>query len=100
MNSRGSDSGSSQSVSSPEPQSNTSLLRKNQELASTIEKLKQEVTRRKQAEQALNQERLILRTLIDTLPDAVYAKDIEGRKTMANPANAEKMPVQSKPICS
>ena len=30
---------------------------------------------------------LLLRTLIDNLPDAVYAKDTKGRKIMANPAD-------------
>jgi phosphoserine phosphatase RsbU/P len=32
----------------------------------------------------LSKERLLLRTLIDNLPDAIYAKDINGRKTLAN----------------
>ena len=35
----------------------------------------------------LDQERLLLRTLIDNLPDGIYAKDTAGRKTMANPAD-------------
>jgi len=32
-------------------------------------------------------EHLLLRTLIDNLPDGIYAKDTAGRKTMANPAD-------------
>ena len=32
-------------------------------------------------------ERLLLRTLIDNLPDGIYAKDTAGRKTLANPAD-------------
>ncbi|MGB7747363.1 MAG: PAS domain-containing protein [Verrucomicrobiia bacterium] len=39
----------------------------------------------------ISQERLLLRTLIDNLPDAVYAKDINGRKTMANPADLKNL---------
>lgn len=65
----------------------TELLKKNHDLAATVEQLRHEVARREQAEQSLNQERLILHTLIDSLPDAIYAKDIEGRKIMANPAD-------------
>jgi PAS domain S-box-containing protein len=47
--------------------------------------LGQDITDRKQAEEALARERSLLRTLIDSLPDAIYAKDAAGRKTMANP---------------
>ena len=35
----------------------------------------------------LSRERLLLRTLIDNLPDSIYAKDATGRKTLANPAD-------------
>src|SRR5579871_244771 len=66
---------------------NTELLRKNANLTTTVEQLRSEVARREKAEQALQQERLILHTLIDNLPDAIYAKDFEGRKIMANPAD-------------
>jgi PAS domain S-box-containing protein len=53
--------------------------------------LGQDITERKQAEEALNRERSLLRTLIDSLPDAIYAKDTAGRKTMANPADLENL---------
>jgi PAS domain S-box-containing protein len=33
----------------------------------------------------------MLRTLIDHLPDAVYAKDAQGRKTLANPADLKNL---------
>ncbi len=39
----------------------------------------------------LLRERLLLRTLIDNLPDAIYAKDTAGRKTMANPADLKNL---------
>jgi two-component system sensor histidine kinase/response regulator len=50
-----------------------------------------DITERKQAEEALVRERLLLRTLIDNLPDAIYAKDTNGRKTMANPADLKNL---------
>src|SRR5579862_5209040 len=68
---------------------NTELLRKNANLTTTVEQLRSEVARREKAEQDLQQERLILHTLIDNLPDAIYAKDSEGRKIMANPADVK-----------
>jgi PAS domain S-box-containing protein len=40
---------------------------------------------------ALANERRLLRTLIDNIPDAIYAKDIEGRKTLANPADLKNL---------
>ena len=43
-----------------------------------------DITGRKQAEEALANERVLLRTLVDHLPMAVYLKDLEGRKTLAN----------------
>jgi PAS domain S-box-containing protein len=43
----------------------------------------------------LSQERLLLRTLIDNLPDAIYAKDTAGRKTMANPADLKNLRCQT-----
>jgi len=46
-----------------------------------------DVTKLKEAEEALVRGRLLLRTLIDNLPDAIYAKDTAGRKTLANPAD-------------
>jgi PAS domain S-box-containing protein len=39
----------------------------------------------------LSRERLLLRTLIDNLPDSIYAKDITGRKTLANQADLKNM---------
>jgi PAS domain S-box-containing protein len=46
-----------------------------------------DITRHKNAEDAIQQERILLRTLIDTLPDTIYVKDIEGRKIIANKAD-------------
>ncbi len=46
-----------------------------------------DVTERKHAEQALKEERNILRTLIDNLPDRIYVMDTEGRKILSNTAD-------------
>jgi PAS domain S-box-containing protein len=46
-----------------------------------------DITERKLAEDALFNERKMLRTLIDNLPDSIYVKDTQGRKLIANPAD-------------
>ena len=48
-----------------------------------------DITERKQAEDVLAGERRLLRTVIDNLPDAIYAKDIQARKTLTNRADVE-----------
>lgn len=45
-----------------------------QEAKETIERLNEQLQR----------ERLLLRTIVDNLPTAIYAKDLEGRKILAN----------------
>jgi diguanylate cyclase (GGDEF)-like protein/PAS domain S-box-containing protein len=47
----------------------------------------EDITERKQAQDALAQERLLLRTVIDALPDRIYVKDREGRFILHNTAN-------------
>ncbi|HUI30149.1 MAG TPA: PAS domain S-box protein [Candidatus Acidoferrales bacterium] len=44
----------------------------------------QDITDRKRAEEAQERERILLRTLIDHLPSAVFVKDKEYRKTIVN----------------
>lgn len=48
-----------------------------------------DITESKQAEDAIHQERLLLRTLIDNIPDTIYVKDAQGRKLIANKADME-----------
>ncbi|MBI2332340.1 MAG: response regulator, partial [Chloroflexi bacterium] len=48
----------------------------------------QDITDRKDAEEKLIIERNLLRSLIDNLPDRIYVKDVEGRKILANIADA------------
>jgi PAS domain S-box-containing protein len=46
-----------------------------------------DITKQKQAEEDIQHERILLRTLIDNLPDTIYVKDAEGRKIIANTAD-------------
>ena len=47
----------------------------------------EDITERKRAEEKLAEERTLLRTLIDNLPDYIYAKDLQGRKILSNIAD-------------
>jgi PAS domain S-box-containing protein len=47
-----------------------------------------DITERKRFEEMLANERNLLRTLIDNIPDLIYSKDLQGRFTMANMADA------------
>ncbi len=58
---------------------------------STLEGFIMDITERKEAGEALAQERLLLRTVIDHLPDAVYVKDVHGRKLLANAVDVRNM---------
>ncbi len=51
----------------------------------------EDITERKRTEEQLRYERGLLRTLIDNLPDAIYAKDNACRKTLANLADVRNM---------
>jgi diguanylate cyclase (GGDEF)-like protein/PAS domain S-box-containing protein len=47
-----------------------------------------DITEQKLAEETLEKERLLLRTVINNLPDYIYIKDIEGRYILDNLAHA------------
>ncbi|RJP69043.1 MAG: PAS domain S-box protein, partial [Ignavibacteriales bacterium] len=55
----------------------------------------QDITERKKTEKVLQNERLLLRTLIDNIPDAIYVKDLSCRKTLANKAELRNMKAKS-----
>jgi PAS domain S-box-containing protein len=46
-----------------------------------------DITEQKQAQEEIHRERILLRTLIDNLPDTIYVKDADGRKIIANRAD-------------
>ncbi|HUP95214.1 MAG TPA: EAL domain-containing protein [Burkholderiales bacterium] len=46
----------------------------------------EDITERKQAEEAVTSERTLLRTIVDALPHFIYVKDHTGRITLANKA--------------
>lgn len=56
-----------------------------------IEGSLRDINNRKEAEELIKREQILLRTLIDNLPDAIYVKDLEGRKVVANRTDLELM---------
>ncbi|MBV5315413.1 MAG: PAS domain S-box protein [Prolixibacteraceae bacterium] len=50
-----------------------------------------DITERRKAEKAIADERILLRTLIDNIPDLIYVKDTLGRKIISNKADLELM---------
>lgn len=54
-----------------------------------LEGIARDVTERTQFEETLAHERNLLRTLIDNLPDLIFAKDLEGRFVLVNQASLQ-----------
>lgn len=54
-----------------------------------------DITERKRAEETISNERLLLRTLIDNIPDSIYSKDLACRKTLVNLTELRFMGVKS-----
>ena len=54
-----------------------------------------DITERNRANEALQNERLLLRTLIDNIPDSIYMVDLDCRKTLANKTEVRFMGAQS-----
>jgi PAS domain S-box-containing protein len=66
--------------------------RKEQEV---IAALKEQVLEREQAEAALAQERNLLRTVIDNLPDRIFLKDAEGHYLLDNASHLRSLGLES-----
>ena len=64
-------------------------------IAIGIQGVGRDITERKRAEESLARERNLLRALVDTLPDFVYAKDIQSRFLLANRQVAQAMGAES-----
>ena len=45
---------------------------------------RKDINEHKRVEEELHNEHILLRTLIDNIPDSMYCKDLAGRKTLAN----------------
>jgi PAS domain S-box-containing protein len=56
-----------------------------------VQVIARDITERKHVEESLRRERNLFRVLIDNLPDAIYVKDTECRKTVANVADVRNM---------
>jgi PAS domain S-box-containing protein len=73
----------------------TAVQKQDQEGRMILDGVVEDITHRKQAEEALQQERLLLRTVLDNLPDVIYVKDTGGRKTLANQADLQLLGCQT-----
>jgi diguanylate cyclase (GGDEF)-like protein/PAS domain S-box-containing protein len=49
----------------------------------------EDISKRKEAEEAVARERSLLRTVVDALPDRIYAKDRDGRFLLENATNVK-----------
>ena len=63
---------------------NASLIQDGDGLPEYVEGIMRDITDRKNATEMLDNERILLRTLIDNIPDSIYSKDLSCRKTLAN----------------
>lgn len=57
-----------------------------QQLQLQNQQLRQEIDRRQAVQTELNQERILLRSLLDTIPDLIFYKDLQGRYILWNQA--------------
>jgi hypothetical protein len=55
----------------------------------------EDITLRKLTDETLHNERLLLRTLIDNIPDSIYSKDLACRKTLVNLTEVRYMGAES-----
>lgn len=54
-----------------------------------------DITQRIETEKQIREERLLLRTLIDNLPDAIYVKNTKGQKILSNLADLNDMGISN-----
>ena len=67
--------------------SNSIVLRDAEGRVTSVTGSSHDITLRKRVEEVLKEERNLLRTLIDNIPDRIYAMDTQGRKTLSNTAD-------------
>jgi PAS domain S-box-containing protein len=66
-------------------------VRDSQDKVTSLVGINRDVTDLQQATAALEEERNLLRTLIDNIPDEIWVKDLEGRYILANAALTERI---------
>lgn len=71
------------------------VIQRTEELLEANLTLKEQVEERQRIESALREERMLLRTLIDALPDHIYVKDINSRFALGNVAVARYLGLSS-----
>jgi len=75
------------------------LLKYIQELEAKYQDLKEQyqkdIIENKRGEEAFHQEHTLLRTLIDNIPDSIYCKDLNCRKTLANHTDIQRLNAKS-----
>lgn len=49
--------------------------------------IKEDITERKKSQETIENQRTLFRTIIDLIPDAIYVKDRDGKKILANPVD-------------
>ncbi len=64
-------------------------------IAKELAALRRKVKKMEKTESKLLEERFLLRALIDSIPDAMYAKDLSCKKIIANPADVHNMGLTS-----
>jgi len=64
-------------------------LRDKNDIVVGIVGVSHDITESKKDAELIQNERLLLRTVIDNIPDAIYIKDLSGRKTLANKAEVK-----------
>ena len=57
----------------------------------SLQGIVRDITEHRRAQESLEQERNLLRTLVDTLPDRIYAKDRDGHFILKNQVDARQM---------
>ena len=76
-------------------ESDRQVIERTSELATSNQKLLEEIAERIKVEDTLRRERVFLRTLIDNIPDLIYVKDMECRNVMANLADVRNLGLAS-----
>ncbi len=76
-------------------EASASLIRDAEGRVTGVLGVSRDITERRRFEAALAQERNLLRTLIDNLPDSVFVKDLQGRFLLNNAESLRRMGVKS-----